>query len=80
MNKEIFGLLFNKVTLESEEHLDIILQTMNRESAVYFITQALSYAYDRGSFSLGESEVVSKSLRILNRREESLDVNIPNQK
>ena len=70
MEKEIFGVLFNKINLENEEHLDVILQTMNKDSAIYFITQAVSYAYDRGSFSLGESEIISKSLRILNRKEE----------
>lgn len=69
MEEKNFGVLFNSVNLESEEHLEVIIQTMNKKSAIFLITQALKYAYDRGSFSLGESEVISKSLRVLNRDE-----------
>jgi hypothetical protein len=39
---------------------------MNKETALYILTQAVSYAYKRGAFSLGESEVISKSIRELN--------------
>ena len=70
MEENIFGILFETIKLENENHLDAIILSMDKSSANYLITQALSYAYRRGAFSLGESEVVSKALRVLNKTEE----------
>lgn len=70
MEENIFGVLFETIKLENENHLEAIIQSMDKNSANYIITQALSYAYRRGAFSLGESEVVSKALRVLNKTEE----------
>lgn len=69
MEENIFGVLFETIKLENENHLEAIIQSMDKNSANYVITQALSYAYRRGAFSLGESEVVSKALRVMNRIE-----------
>jgi len=66
MDKTNFGVLFETINLETEEHLNAILYSMNKETALYILTQAVSYAYKRGAFSLGESEVISKSIRQLN--------------
>jgi hypothetical protein len=66
MDKTNFGVLFETINLETEEHLNAILYGMNKETALYILTQAVSYAYKRGAFSLGESEVISKSIRELN--------------
>ena len=70
MENKIFGTLFETIKLENEEHLEAILKTMDKNSATYILTQAISYAYKRGAFSLGEAEVISKSLRVLNNIEE----------
>ena len=70
MEENIFGVLFETIKLENENHLEAIIQSMDKNSASYVITQAVAYAYRRGAFSLGESEVISKSLRVLNRVEE----------
>jgi len=70
MEEEIFGSLFDTIKLENESHLEAILQTMDKTTSIYIITQAISYAYRRGAFSLGEAEVISKSLRVLNKTEE----------
>ena len=66
MDKTNFGVLFETINLETEEHLNAILYGMNKETALYILTQAVSYAYKRGAFSLGQSEVISKSIRELN--------------
>jgi len=70
MEENVFGILFETIKLESENHLDAILLSMDKNSANYILTQALSYAFRRGAFSLGESEVISKALRVLNSVEE----------
>jgi len=64
--QEIYGKLFNVIPLMNEGHIGILLDTLNKETAVYYLTHAVNYAYINGIFTLGESEVISKSIRILN--------------
>jgi hypothetical protein len=65
--KELFGTLFNSIPLHTEEHLETILNTIDKEQAVFFIVQAVKYAYHQGSYSIGESEVISKCIRVLTK-------------
>jgi len=62
---EIFGNLFGSINLLSEEHLEIILSTMDNKTANYYLIEAIKSAYKKGAFSIGESEVISKAIRIL---------------
>jgi len=68
-NENIYGKLFDSVPLNNEEHLELLLNTMNKETATYFIVQAVKYAYHNGLYSIGESEVISKSIRVLSKVE-----------
>ena len=68
-NEKLFGTLFDSVPLNNEEHLDVILNTMNKETATYFVVQAVKYAYHNGIYSIGETEVLSKAIRVLSRVE-----------
>jgi len=68
-NKE-FGKLFNSVTLVSEEHLELILGTMSQKEAIYFLVQAVKHAYHMNAFSIGETEVISKSIRVISKMTE----------
>lgn len=68
-----FGKLFNTIELSSEEHLDLILQTMNKENATFIVIQALTLAYKSGIYTLGESEVLSKCIRTLSKVEDKKD-------
>lgn len=63
--QKIFGKLFDSVPLLSEDHLDVLLQTMDKKNAYYLLIQAVKYAYHSGIYSLGESEVISKSIRVM---------------
>jgi hypothetical protein len=45
--------------------LSKFIDEINSAQAAYCIQQALNYAHINGVFSLKESEVISKSLRIL---------------
>ncbi len=68
--QQIFGKLFNRIPLLTENHIDILLQTMDKETSIYYLTQAISYAYEMGVFSIGEVEILSKAIRISNRNSE----------
>lgn len=67
---EEFGRLFNEVTLISEEHLELILSTMSQKDAVYLLVQAVKHAHHMGVFSIGESEVISKAIRVISKSTE----------
>jgi len=38
---------------------------MDRNVATVFLIQAVEYAFERGAFNLVESEIISKSIRVL---------------
>jgi len=64
---KLFGILFNSIELKSEEHLEIILSTMDKEHANYYLVEAIKSAYNKGVFSIGEVEVISKAIRSLSK-------------
>ncbi len=64
--QELYGNLFNTIPLLSEDHLEIMLTTMDEKTALYYLTQAVKFAYQNGIYSLGECEIISKSIRLLN--------------
>jgi len=60
-----FGNLFNTIELLNEDHLELILSTMDDEHALYYLIEAVKSAHRKGAFSIGETEVISKSIRVL---------------
>ena len=64
-NSKILGTLFGSINYDSEENLSKFIDEINSAQATYCIQQALNYAHINGIFSIKESEVISKSLRIL---------------
>jgi hypothetical protein len=64
---ELYGKIFDEVPLLSEEHLEIIIESMSNQEAIYFLTMACKSAFHRGAFSLGESEIISKAIRITSK-------------
>lgn len=67
--QEIYGNLFGTINLLTEEHLDVILSSMNKEYSIYYLVEAVKAAHKRGAFTIGESEVISKSIRVLSKEE-----------
>ena len=68
--KELFGKLFNSVPLLTENHLETLLETLDRERSIYLLIQAVKHAYHSGLYSIGESEVISKCIRVLSKNED----------
>jgi hypothetical protein len=65
--KELLAILFGRLEISTEEQLETILQTMNTEVATVFLIHATKYAYERGIYNIGETEVISKCIRILSK-------------
>jgi len=63
MNED-FGILFNSIPLKTEEHLEVLIDTMDESRAIYLLQQAVNHAFKQGAFTLGESEVLGKAIRI----------------
>jgi hypothetical protein len=60
-----FGNLFGSIELLSEEHLELILSTMNQDHALYYLIESVKSAHKKGAFTIGETEVISKALRVI---------------
>ena len=65
--KELFGNLFNSIPLHNEEHLETIRNTIDKDQAVFLLVQAVKHAYHQGLYTIGESEVISKCIRIVSK-------------
>jgi hypothetical protein len=65
--KELYGNLFGTINLLNEDHLDLILSTMTKDHSIYYLVEAVKSAHKRGAFTIGESEVISKSIRVLSK-------------
>jgi hypothetical protein len=63
MEKNTFGVLFDTINLDSEEHFEAIVNAMDNKSAVFIISHAIESAHRRGLFTLNECEVLAKALR-----------------
>jgi hypothetical protein len=62
---EKYGNLFGSIDLLSEDHLEIILSTMDSETALYYLIESVKSAHRKGAYSIGETEVISKAIRVL---------------
>jgi hypothetical protein len=60
-----YGNLFGTIDLLSEEHLEIILSTMDSDHALVYLIESVKSAHQKGCFSIGETEVISKAIRVL---------------
>lgn len=65
----IYGNLFGSIDLLNESHLEAILMTMDKDHSVHYLVEAVKSAHQRGAFTIGESEVISKAIRTLSKNE-----------
>ena len=66
-NVELFVNLFGTINLLSEDHLEVILTTMDKEHSLYYLIESVKAAHKRGAFTIGEVEVISKAIRTLSK-------------
>ena len=65
--RQPLGLLFDSVGYNSPEDVDRLIDEMTIEQSFYFLTQSLHYVHNSRLFTMQETELVSKSLRILHK-------------
>ena len=61
------GVLFNSIEYRSLDGLNDFISSLTDEQAKLCLIEAVKYSFLRGVYSLEESEVLSKSLRILSK-------------
>ena len=67
------GFLFESIAFYSEESVENMIDNLDKKTTYYILTQALSYAHTKNVFTLTESEIISKCLRIINKEIYSYD-------
>lgn len=69
--KNPIGQLFGTISYTSQSDIDKFVENMTVEQAFYILNLSLKYSQSRGLFSLEESEVISKSLRVFTKNTET---------
>ena len=63
--KQPIAFLFEDVAIYKPEDIDNLINNLTEEQSKFMLIRAVQMAYKNGLYSLTESELVSKSLRIL---------------
>ena len=67
--------LFDRIQIQNSEDFDNLIDTLTYEQADYIIKIALEKAFNSGIYSLTESEILSKSLRLKNKNTQIISEN-----
>ena len=65
--KQPTGLLFGNIGYNKPEDVDYLIDNLDIPQSFYILTQSLHYIHDSRLLSLQETELVSKSIRILHK-------------
>ena len=65
--RQPIGFLFDSVGYNSPEDVDKLIDEMTIEQSFYILTQSLHYVHSSRLFTMQETELVSKSLRMLHK-------------
>ena len=63
--KQPIAFLFEDVAIHKPEDIDNLIDNLTEEQAKFMLIRAVQMAYKNGLYTLTESEIVSKSLRVL---------------
>jgi hypothetical protein len=63
--KQPIAFLFEDVAIYKPEDIENLIDNLTEEQAKFMLIRAVQMAYKNGLYSLTESEIVSKSLRML---------------
>jgi hypothetical protein len=62
---EPIGYLFESIAIYDPSSVSIFIDKMIPEQAFYVVTQAIQMAYNKNLYSMQETEILSKALRII---------------
>ena len=63
--KQPIAYLFEEVEIYNPEDIEKLIDGLTEEQAKFMLVRAVQMAYRNGLYSLTESEIISKSLRML---------------
>lgn len=63
--------LLGSLQFMSEEHLELFMQTLDKNSSIYCLVEAVKYCNSRGAFTLGEAELLAKAIRTISKDQQS---------
>lgn len=63
--KQPIAFLFEELAIYKPEDIDVLIDNLTEEQAKFMLIKSVQMAYKHGLFSLTESELLSKSLRVL---------------
>lgn len=66
-------ILFDRIQIKEDSHFESFINDLNEEQSLYILRLAINSAVNKGLYTLEESEILSKSLRILNRKDFNQD-------
>jgi len=64
-NNENLNTLFDTINYRNANELNRFIDEMNVDQALFCLVRATRYAHNKGLFDIEESEVISKSIRLL---------------
>jgi|TARA_R110000803_G_scaffold30572_1_gene68865 hypothetical protein len=71
------GTLFDTINYTNLQDLDKFVQNLNGDQSLYCVVHAAKSAHKRGVFSIEESEVVSRAIRVLTTPPEDKETSVP---
>jgi hypothetical protein len=66
-NEDTSGMLFDTINYQSDSSLEKFRDSINIEQALYLIRVAIEFSHSKGMFNMNETELLNKSLRIINK-------------
>jgi hypothetical protein len=66
-------ILFDRIQIQEDSHFESFINDLNEEQSLYILRLAINSGVNKGLYTLEESEILSKSLRILNRKDFNQD-------
>ena len=67
-NTQFQGFLFSSIGFKSDKDVRDLINNLNLEQSFVFINKALEYAHSQGAFTILETEIISKSISIVNSK------------
>jgi hypothetical protein len=66
---EPIGYLFESISIYEPSAVSKFIEKMSPEQAFYVLTQAVQMAYTKNLYTMQESEILSKAIRVLSQSE-----------
>jgi hypothetical protein len=69
------GTLYNSINYSTTEDFDNFIDNLTDSQALFCLIEASKMAHNRNIFTIEESELLSKSIRMLKKNNEDLNIN-----